>query len=157
MNIQIDWLQPFDLLDGHRDGLIYGIHNEDQIPDSPGVYVFARVHGRAVSPLYIGRAANLCRRIGQQLNNLRLMRGIEQAPSGTRTLHVGELMLRPGQRLSSVLKVTESALINAALAEGFEILNISGTNTLVHTIGSKGSREAREWLPSKEIHLRRGA
>jgi hypothetical protein len=157
MNIQIDWLQPFDLFDGHREGLIYGIRDEDQLPDSPGVYVFARVHGRAIFPLYIGRAANLCKRLGQQLNNLRLMRGIQQAPTGTRTLYIGELILRPGQRLASVLRVTESALINAALAEGFDILNIAGTNTLVHTIGSKGNREARDWLPNQDIHLRRGA
>jgi hypothetical protein len=157
MDIHIDWLQPFDLVDGSRDGVIYAVDDEDAIPDTPGVYVFARVHGDVVEPLYVGRATNLTRRIGQQLNNLRLMRGIEEAPAGYRTLYVGEIQFRQGQRQGSVLRVAESALINAALAEGCDLLNIAGTNTLVHTIESTGNREARRWLPSTQIHLRRGA
>lgn len=157
MNIDVEWLEPFDLRDGHREGLIYAVEDFDDIPETAGIYVFARLYGKAVSPLYIGRAEDLSRRVDQQLNNVRLMRGIEVAQAGNRVLYVGEIAFRSGQRTGAVLKVVESALINAALAEGFELLNIRGTNSLVHTIESRRNREACRWMPSKTIHLRRGS
>ncbi len=156
MELNLEWHQPFELLDGSRDGLIYRIDEFEHIPAAPGVYVFARNHGDVIAPLYIGRALDLSVRIGQQLNNLRLMRGLFRAPSGHRLLCIGELETRPGQQLDRALPVVESALINAALAEGYELLNIQGTNSLVHTIVSHGNREATCWF-EREIHLRRGA
>jgi hypothetical protein len=157
LNLQLEWLAPFDLIDGSRSNLIYDIEHLDQIPEKAGVYVFARVHGKAVAPLYIGRAENLQRRIGQQLNNVRLMRGIENAQAGYRTLHVARFIARPSQYAPRMIKTIEAALISTALVEGFELLNISGTKTLIHTITSSGNREARRWLPENTIGLRRGA
>ena len=66
MNIDVEWLEPFDLRDGHREGLIYAVEDFDDIPETAGIYVFARLHGKAVSPLYIGRAEDLSRRIDRR-------------------------------------------------------------------------------------------
>ncbi|HTY06007.1 MAG TPA: hypothetical protein VMC86_05800 [Gemmatimonadales bacterium] len=154
MDIQVYWHAPFDLLDTSPEG-IYGVEYDEEIPDTPGVYIFARVHGRSVAPLYIGQATDLRRRVGQQLNNLHLMRGIENAPAGHRALYIGEIQFKRGQQEPVVLNLAETALISAALAEGYELLNIQGTNTPVDTITSSGSREARRWLPASEIHLSR--
>lgn len=155
MDLEVRWVGPFDLADGKRDGLIYKIPRLESIATRAGVYVFARVHGQSVFPLYIGKAANLQRRIDQQLNNVRLMRGIEDAPAGYRTLHVGEFVPKGGQGAEKAIRIIESALIRAALAEGYDILNIKGTQTLVHTISSRGNREARRWLRSGTLKVER--
>lgn len=155
MDLEVRWVGPYDLADGKRDGLIYKVPQLEHITTSAGVYVFARVHGKSVFPLYIGKAANLRRRIGQHLNNVRLMRGLEEAPAGYRTLHVGEFLPKGGQVAEKAIRIIESALIRAALAEGYDILNVKGTQTLVHTISSRGSREARRWLRSSTLKVER--
>jgi len=137
--------------------MIYSIPDLEHIGEVPGVYVFARLHGRTVCPLYVGKAENLQRRIAQQLNNLKLMRGIQHAPKGLRTLHVAELVRRPAQYAPRVIKIIESALISSAMVEGFDLLNTSGTKALAHSIVSTGNREARRWLPESEIKLRRAS
>ena len=53
VDIRLQWLEPLNLVDGRRDGLIYDVEDWDYIPDASGVYVFARAHGDSVSPLYI--------------------------------------------------------------------------------------------------------
>ena len=152
MDIRLKWLEPLDLIDGSRDALIYDVDGWDYIPDEPGVYIFARMHGDSVAPLYIGRATSLSTRIEQQLyNNVRLMTGLKNAAAGYRVLLVGQLQTQRGQRLQTVLQMVESALIRSALVEGFELLNVQGTRTPVHTITSSGNRDARAWLPSSEI------
>jgi hypothetical protein len=105
--------------------------------------------------LYIGKADNLSRRIEQQLNNVRLMRGLEDADAGYRTLHVAEFIAKKGQDSSKAIGIIEAALISAALVEGYELINVKGTKTPVHTIASTGNREARRWLPENTIKLRR--
>lgn len=85
MNLRLQWLEPFDLSDGSKWGYVYEIEDLNFIPSVPGVYVFGRVHGQSVAPLYIGKARNLRRRVEQELKrNVRLMRGIEGAPTGYR-------------------------------------------------------------------------
>ena len=155
MDLDLRWLAPFDLIDGTQNGLIYDVEDLNQIPESPGVYVFSRVHGETVSPLYIGKAENLSHRIEQQLNNVRLMRGIEDAEAGYRKLHVAKFIGKKGQDSGKAIHIIESALISAALVEGYELINIKGTKTLAHTITSTGNREARRWLPENTIRLRR--
>jgi hypothetical protein len=109
-------------------------------------------------PLYIGRATNLSERIWPHLNNnVRLMRGLEDAQSGYRVLLVGELLTRPGQRISSVLRLAEAALIRAAWVQGLELLHIQGTRTPVHTLTSSGNRNARSWLPHSRMTMQSGA
>jgi hypothetical protein len=153
MDIRLNWLDPFDLDDDR--GLIYAVPDEGELPTGPGIYVFARVHGKTVTPMYIGLALNLRKRILQQLKtNVRLMRGLENAPAGYRTCHVGVLVRKPAQNALRVLRIAEAALINTALVEGFKLINIQGTKTLVHTVANTGNRESRRWIPDSDIGLR---
>lgn len=75
------------------------------------------------------------------------MRGIEEAPAGGRILLVGELKLRGGQRADRVLDIVESALIERAIVEGYELLNVRGTKTPVHRICSVGNLASRQIAP----------
>jgi hypothetical protein len=154
MDLEVRWESPFSLSRSESD-LIYEVAEVESLPDGPGVYVFARLHGKAVCPLYVGKALNLRKRIEQQLNNLRLMRGIERAPNGTRLLYAGEFVGKGGQSVAKAISVVESALISTAMVEGFELINVQGTKTLAHSITSTGNREARSWLPENVIRLRR--
>jgi hypothetical protein len=156
MDLKLRWLGPFDLVDGGDSGLDFAIEQFDQIPNGPGVYVFSRVHSRKAIPLYIGKAENLQRRVGQQLkNNVRLMRAIKLAPRGYRTVHIAELAATPGQSASKAIRVVESAPITTAHFQGYDLVNIQGKKTLAHNITSTGNREARSWLPEDVIKLRR--
>ena len=47
MNIDTDWLEPFDLRDGYRDGLIYAVEDFGSIPDTAGIYFFGCLDGKA--------------------------------------------------------------------------------------------------------------
>jgi hypothetical protein len=152
VDLQLDWHDPFDIVNGQRWGYTYFVPDVDDLPDAPGVYVFARQHGRMVAPLYVGRAQSISKRVMQQLNNVRLMNGIKKAPSGYRLLLVGELITRPGQQLDRALDIIEAALIRYALAEGFELLNKQGTRIYRHTLKSRGSRDATDWL-SRNMNL----
>lgn len=155
MEIEIDWSDPIELEDGAKDLLIYKCPTLGDIPDSPGIYIFARRHGDNITPLYIGQAQRLRRRIEQQLNNTRLMKGIEGAESGARVLLIGQMALKPGQRVPRVLDVAESAIMEYALAEGHSILNKQGTKQRVHTIQSRGNMWSRQVVPLN-LHIRRG-
>ena len=147
MDIRVVWQQPIPLRDGSAEGLIYACEDPALIPNRPGVYVFARRHGDSVSPLYIGQAENVAKRIPQQLNNVKLMKGIENAPTGERILLVAELALKPGQQAARVLEVVENALIEYALSNEFEILNKQGTHTPVHAIAFEGNATSRRISP----------
>jgi hypothetical protein len=156
VDLQLHWHRPFELKDGRRSRLIYDIERFDDIPDGPGIYVFARRFDHAVAPLYIGKAQNIQKRIGQQLeSNVRLMQGILDAAIGKRIVLVGSFKGRPGQSEGKALALIEAALISTALVEGFQLLNIQGTNTLVHEIHSDGNRDSRSWLPENTIKVRR--
>jgi hypothetical protein len=155
MDIRVVWQQPISLIDGDGQGMIYAL-GPGAIPDRPGVYVFARQHGETVSPLYIGQALNLAKRVPQQLNNVRLMLGIQNAPTGERILLVGEVALRRGQRSRRVLEVVENALIERALGNEYELLNKQGTRTPVHAISFEGNRASRHVSPLR-MNVRQGA
>jgi hypothetical protein len=155
MEIRIVWQQPIPLVDGSKQSLIYVPRDTAAIPGRPGVYIFGRRYGDTVSPLYIGKAENLAKRIEQQMNNVRLMKGIENAPTGERILLLGELSLRPGQRVPRVLEVVENALIEFALTNEHEILNKQGTRTPFHTLTFEGNRSSRQVAPLR-MNVRSG-
>ena len=156
LDLSLRWLAPFDLIDGAARGLIYDIAELEQIPETPGIYVFGRVERGHVSPAYIGKAGNLRRRVAQQLKqNVKLMHSLDGPPRGYRTLHVAEFVAKRGQSVPEAISIIESALISAALVEGYVLVNTKGTKTLVHTIESRGNKEARTWLPSDSIKLRK--
>lgn len=155
MDIEVQWATPIELVDGQRFGLIYAVAEIGLIPETPGVYVFGRQFGDSVSPLYIGQAQRLRQRIDQQLNNVRLMKGLEAAASGARILLYGELLLKRGQRLPRVLNVVEAALIEYALTAEHQLLNKQGTKTPVHTLAFRGNRASRQVAPLR-MNVRAG-
>jgi hypothetical protein len=136
---------------------IYRCGSLERIPRKPGVYVFARKFGKTVIPLYVGQASKLRGRIEGQFNNLKLMMGLKSAPSGRRILLVARLSLKPGQQMSKVLDIVESAIIKNALAQGHDLLNQHGTKTKVHTISSKGNSSSRQIAPLKMFAERKNS
>jgi hypothetical protein len=148
VDLEIFWHGPVYLRDARdHENLIYACDYLDAIPSSPGVYVFGRLFGENVDPVYIGRATDLRRRIGQHIeNNVRLMQAIKRRPNGTRVVLIGEWRGKKGQQEGRALPLIESALIKFALAEGHELVNDKGTKTPVHTISMVGNRTACERL-----------
>src|SRR5437773_3425562 len=114
LKISASWSQPIELQDASSENLIYSC-DLSTTPSAPGIYVFARVHGDSISPLYVGQAANVKSRLEQQFNNVRLMMGISRATTGKRILLVAEVHLKPGQQRDKVLDVFESTLIGHPL------------------------------------------
>ena len=144
MKIDLKWDKLIRL---RKKGEFYDCAGLERFSGDAGVYVFARRHGKNVSPLYIGQAKNLRSRIDGQFNNLRLMTGVKEAQVGRRILLVGRLVLHRGQQMKKVLDIVESALIKRALAEGHDLINQHGTKTKVHTIRSKGNSASRQIAP----------
>lgn len=142
MDLQLRWSRPVRLLDGASKNLIYTV-DLDRIPKGAGVYVFCRRHGKAWDYLYVGQATRLRGRVEGQLNNVRLMKAIENAPTGRRWVLTALLNTKRGQQLSKALDVVERTLIEAALAEGSRLLNVQGARPATHSITSSGSRAGR--------------
>jgi hypothetical protein len=148
LNIEAAWSWPLELRLA-RSGMIYECADLEAIPIEPGVYVFGREHGYSVAPLYIGQALNLRRRIDQQLNSVRLMKGIYEAPRGTRFLIYCVPRLKPGQKARKVIGIMENAIIAYALSEDFELLQKQGTMTPNHTISFAGNRTSQAIAPRR--------
>lgn len=137
MRLSVEWQKPVPLRSGRRDGLIYTVDLE-AIPRAPGVYIFARKWGKSFEALYVGQSAGLRRRIRGHLNNLRLMRHIEDAPSGKRFVIPGVARFRPGQRREKALATLERAYIRYFLSEGHDLVNQQGVRIRRHEIESTG-------------------
>jgi hypothetical protein len=147
VKISLKWDKPIRLKDGSKLNQIYHCAGLDRFSGKPGVYVFARKYGKSVVPLYVGQASRLRGRIEGQFNNLKLMMGIKKAHAGHRILLIARVYLKPGQRMSKVLDIVESAIIKNARAQGHDLLNQQGTKTSVHAISSKGNTSSRQVAP----------
>jgi hypothetical protein len=148
VKISLKWEKPIRLKRmGRHSNQIYDCQHREHFPSKSGVYIFARRFGKNVAPLYIGQASKLRGRIEGQFNNLKLMMAIRNAPTGHRILLIARLYLQPGQRMSKVLDIVESALIKNALAQGHDLINQHGTKTKVHVIRSKGNASSRQVAP----------
>lgn len=137
MKLNMQWHKPRFLKVSKT--LIYDCDNFENIPSSGGIYCFARQHGSNIAPLYIGKASNLQSRIKQQLNSVKLMKGIKNAGNGKRVLIIGEFIAGRGQQQPVCLGILERAFIKQALSEGHDLLNIQGTKMKYHRICSKGT------------------
>jgi len=147
LNIDATWSKPMTLLDGSKHKAIYHITNLDRIPEAAGAYIFARRHGRNVVPLYVGETANLRKRLEQHLNDVSVMKGIENAPSGKRLFLFCQVRTKRGQNIKKVLDILQRALIEHALSAGHQLLNIQLTKTKVNTITFKGNRTSEKLAP----------
>lgn len=148
MDLKIHWHKPQHLIDGSKDQLIYNIREWDVIPDAPGIYIFARLYGDAIEPIYVGKAERLNVRIWGQLNYVRLMRGIEHSKNGNKILLLGEFIPKSGQNVKKALRIIENSVIKYFLAEGYELWNSQGTKTPVDTLLLEGNRRATRLFPS---------
>jgi len=155
LHIDVRWSQPLDLVVDPDDQLIYVVRQIENVPEVPGVYVFARCFGDNAIPLYVGETRDLRSRLNQHLrNNVKLMRGIQKARSGRRIFLFGEALLKKGQNTKKVLQVLQRALIERTLSEGHdELLNDKGAKTPVHTIRSAGNR-CSEQVAGRFIYCR---
>jgi hypothetical protein len=154
MRIRVHWLQPLELFDGSADNYIYDCFWEN-LPDCPGVYVFARCFGDAVAPLYVGQARSLRVRVRQQLNNARLMKGIQNNKIGPRLLLPAEVTTRSGQHIERALDLVERSLIEHYLSERFELLNVQGTHIVADEIKFGGNSLGRQTCPRLIVQPRR--
>lgn len=154
MKLRLIWHEPAMLRRARPDEpLIYACDELDRIPRKPGINVFARCFGHNVAPLYVGQAAGLRTRIRNQLNNTGLMRGIQVEGNGQRMVLIAEWDPAPNQTRQTALNVLEKAYIEAALSDGFWLLNKKGTVQKVHTIESHG-KKAHHKPFSRRINLR---
>jgi hypothetical protein len=113
---------PF-ALDKAGEGLIYTC-DSNRLPERLGVYVFCRVHGDFLDPLYIGKANNLRKRICQHFKgNVQLMKGFEDSEkTGKRVVVPGCWNSKSGQQQHKLLPMIERALIRYALTERHDLL-----------------------------------
>jgi hypothetical protein len=145
MEISVFWHKPIRLEDGERNNLIYNIANLDRFEEVPGVYMFCRSYNGDISPLYIGKAINLASRIRQQFNTTKLMKAIENSQKGAKVLLVGEINCKPGQGPGKCIGIAEKALIEHALAQGYELINQKGTKTPYDEIEFTGNLAAKRF------------
>jgi len=147
LHIEAQWSQPVALTLSNEVREIYTCNDIESVSTNAGVYIFARRHGNAVTPLYVGQSGNLRKRLCQHLNSVALMNSIRAAPTGSRIFIFCEPVLRKGQQLPRVLDTLENALIDHALAEGFALLNVQGTKRPAHTIEFSGNRTSEALAP----------
>ena len=145
MDLQLKWHKPLSLRDNSANNGIYTI-DLDCLPDAPGIYIFLRVHGRTHEALYVGKANSLCTRVPQQLNNVKLMKGIENAANGSRKLAFAEFIAKKGQQQTRALRAIERSLIRYYLALGDQLLNIQGTRIVKHTLASERT-DLKKFIP----------
>ena len=145
MDLQLKWHRPLSLWDDSANNGIYTT-DLDKLPDTPGIYIFLRIHGSTHEALYVGKANCLCTRVPQQLNNVKLMKGVENAANGSRRLAFAEFISKKGQQQARALKAIEGSLIRYYLARGDQLLNVQGTRIVKHTLHSERT-DLRKFIP----------
>jgi hypothetical protein len=148
MRIHIHWLPPLDLYDGSADNLIYDCAWAE-LPETPGVYVFARCFGESVAPLYVGQALNLRIRVRKQLNNAKLMVGIRNARNGPRVVLPAEVSTHYSKNIKRALDLVERSLLEHYLSEGFKLLNVQGTKVDTDVLDFGGNGRGRQTCPQR--------
>ena len=153
LNIQVKWSKPISLkmLPAGGDRIIDLAQKNDwnKIPTEPGVYFFGRISKNKdypLYPLYIGRADDIKLRIKQHFDgSVALMNKLgnkKKYGRGVRVLVVGNIPIQKGQRSDDVLRITESALIEQAIHDEWNLFNKKGTKTRFDNIELAGYRGA---------------
>lgn len=157
MELSIKWHKPINLLDGHKQNLIYTANGIESWLGVSGVYMFCRQFKGSLIPLYIGKAEDIAVRINQHFNtSTKLMKIISNLNNpgnrGKKVLVVGQFTPKSGQSTKKSIAIIERALIVHALAEGFDLLNVQGTKTPTNSIHFSGYLGARS-LTGKHLSV----
>jgi hypothetical protein len=153
MKIAVNWDVPVHLKKSKDAARIYDLDLEE-LPAGPGIYVFARSWGTEFEALYVGRSKSLRGRVKGHLNSLKLMSHIRDAKNGKRVLFTAKLAPRPGQKIDTLLALTERALIRHFLAEAHDLVNIKGVRISGHEFVSQGLK-SKSFVPGL-MYLERG-
>ena len=153
MKLNIVWNKPIPLVKALNDGSIYSL-NLEKVPATVGIYIFARHWGKSYEALYVGKSGNLRSRVHGHLNNLKLMKYLENAKAGRRFVITGQAVTLPGQKMKLVLRTLERAFIRHFLAEGHDLVNHQGVRIRRHEITSEG-KISKSFVPST-IFLEKG-
>ncbi len=153
LNFQAHWEQPVQLIDGSKQGLIYYADGINELPESPGAYVFARVHGEYAYPLYVGETTNIRKRLKSHFErSVKLMNSIKGAATGKRIFLYCTIKTSSEKKRDSMLALLQRALIEHALSEGHELFNKQGTKIKAHTISFTGNRTSEQIAP-RTMHV----
>jgi hypothetical protein len=150
MKIDAAWSQPVPLTKDRKGKLVYNLDLE-QLPKSPGVYVFARQHGERVVPIYIGETMSLRSRIKSHLESVPLMHAVRDASSGNRLLIYCTVKTNSEDKAKKQINILERALILHAQTEGHQLVNKRGTKLPTDTICFIGNRTSEAIAPRKML------
>ncbi|MEM6459987.1 MAG: GIY-YIG nuclease family protein [Planctomycetota bacterium] len=152
MQIHLDWQKPIPIQRDRSGQAIYKV-DLDSLPPEPGIYLFFRRHGDRREVLYVGRSANIRRRIKGHLNSVKLMHHLQNARSGKIFLAAGLFSGRYGEQAKRKLALAEKALIRHYIAEGHDLANQQGVKLRFHLLENT-SRMPKSFLPT-EIYMER--
>ncbi|WP_234730077.1 GIY-YIG nuclease family protein [Acidocella facilis] len=125
MDLSVQWSVPIPL---YKDEEVIYWCDLDKIPAKAGVYVFGRAYGQSFEAIYVGKGLKLNKRIEQHfINNVYLMKRLENAQKGTRVVLIGEFKAAPGQQAGTCIGIIERALIRHFMSEGHDLVNVQGT------------------------------
>ena len=162
MKIELAWEKPIPLKAVVTGGYKFAAI-EEQLPTDAGIYVFARKYGTNYSPIYIGKAKNIRARLKTQFKSLPLMVKVKNwnpedaedatlALSGQRVLFIASLVKPTASAsIDNGLRIAERALIEHALTEGHNIVNIQMTKTKYDEITSNGLTRTMSFAPSSML------
>lgn len=152
MKLELEWMRPLRIRRKRQRILEYEV-DLHKLPKEPGIYVFGRRYGKTFEALYVGKADKIYWRVRGQLNNLKLMRHVQEAKAGKRLLLIGRFISKPGQKVEKCLPIAERSLIRHFLSEGHDLVNKQGTRLRRHELMSIGKHPKR-FFP-KTIYLER--
>ena len=75
------------------------------------------------------------------------MMALKNAPSRGRFVWFAEIKSKSGQKVSTTINIVEKGLIESAISDEIEIINVQGTVQRHHTVTSVGNLESRRWMP----------
>jgi hypothetical protein len=154
MKIALEWQERIRIRKSNDHRFIYD-WDLAKMPEKPGLYVFARIWGQKIVPMYVGKALDLRNRAKNQMNNLKLMRGLQRRTDyGNRILLIGVAKLKRGQKADKVTDLAEKALIENALSQGYSLLNYQNTKAKFHDIDSSGRQRNHNPFPRKILMKR---
>jgi hypothetical protein len=157
LNFEADWSRPINLIDGSKQKLVFALKDPEALPEEAGIYVFCRIWGQRpvqLTPLYIGKAANIRARIRQHIEgNVRLMQGIKdpEIGNGSRGVIWCTVRARAPKKCEKILDVLERGLIQHALSEGHELLNVKLTKLKAHSVQFTGNRMSEQLAPRRML------